>query len=224
MVCNAPPPLSRLVTPHSRLPSRLPGPDCATMFRLIGLGMSTTSPRRSRCSGPSVRLRIGHVPAAATGAATLLSTTVCACPELLVSVAIKLPTAISCGCPEPLFCTAKLLMLNVPAMVPLPSELRELSGPEVGAVNVPATGTASDVCPWGLPLPTACENIIPVLSNNVVSTAIKLRFFIALLHLLFFLLTGRPVASRAKRRINSHDVRFAFQVGCLHNVGVMLGS
>jgi hypothetical protein len=60
-------------------------------------------------------------------AATLFMTTVCACPVAFVSVATRLPVATNCGVPEGLFCTAKLLMLNVPVIVPLPSELSELS-------------------------------------------------------------------------------------------------
>lgn len=104
-------------------------------------------------------------------------------------------------------------MLNVPAMVPLPRELSELSGPDVGAVNVPATGTASDVCPCGFPLPTLWENIIPVLNSNVVSTAIKLRFVIAYYTSISYLLTGTPRTSRAKRRINSLDVQVCFGSG-----------
>ncbi|HWC16187.1 MAG TPA: hypothetical protein VG498_04205 [Terriglobales bacterium] len=51
------------------------------------------------------------------------------------------------GWPDALFWTANLLILKVPAVVPLPSELSVLSNPEVGAVNVPLTGTASELCP-----------------------------------------------------------------------------
>jgi hypothetical protein len=65
-----------------------------------------------------------------------------------VSVAIRFPVATNCGVPDELFCTEKLLMLKVPAIVPLlPNELRALAkGPEV-VVKVPVTGTDKDVCP-----------------------------------------------------------------------------
>src|SRR5262249_54444737 len=65
------PPLIRLSTLVSRLPSRLPGPDCAVMSRQILL-VSTFSPSRLRCISSSWRCRMGVVVPDAAGLALRL--------------------------------------------------------------------------------------------------------------------------------------------------------
>lgn len=145
---RGPPPFSKFETLHKRLPSRLPGPDCATMFTLIGLGMLTINPSTFRFRGPRVSVRIGQVPVATTGAATLFNTVVIDCPAALVSVATRFPTATNWGWfVVGSFCTAKWLTFKTPVIVPLPSALppgRVLNGPDDGAAKVPLTGMASE--------------------------------------------------------------------------------
>src|SRR4029079_14073238 len=127
---------SRCATAHNRFPRRLPGPDCAVMFRWIWL-VVTCRPSRSKLIGPVVRPRIWHepvppltgaekVPLAVWGATAVL--------VRLVSVPVYVPAAVSTP-----FTTEKLVTVPVPVKLSVsPAAVQRLLGTPA-AVQVPVT-------------------------------------------------------------------------------------
>src|ERR1700743_753154 len=139
-----PVPLSRLATAHSRLPSRLPAPGTAVMFRCTWFSV-TTRPSRLRLSGPSTRLSTWQPSGAALAAALVLTESV----TVLFTVPSELPLAsVSVPLSTPVAWSTPLTTLNddggdVPLKAPLPSEL--LKVPVTTEVRLPTEDAGAAV-------------------------------------------------------------------------------
>src|SRR5690348_14098001 len=151
---DRPPPFSRAATAHSRLPSRLPAPGTAVMFRCTWLSV-TTRPSRLRFNDPSTRSRTWHArtwlvalalaPLVVAPVLTGMVTVWLTVPSLVPLASVIVPLSRPVASRTPL-ATENFFGVKVPAKVPWPSAL----------VNVPVTvevivpGTAAGAAAAGV--------------------------------------------------------------------------